>query len=163
MFHHKSKGKGRKGDSLSSSQSRSGTFVDLFAVMVLLNFYLDVLTHYYFTTSFDIFYCCFCLQGTSTSRHRQEAFLVALHDEGEQQMAGAWLTWPGVRAAQQEAPEKPYVGVTQQEAPEEPDVGVTHQEAPEQPDVEDEVDDQPHATYRLHQFQFTFNIFYIIK
>jgi hypothetical protein len=63
---------------------------DLFAVMVLLNFYLHILIHYYFTALFDIFYCCFCLQGTSASRHRQEAFHEALNDEGQQQMAGAW-------------------------------------------------------------------------
>jgi hypothetical protein len=61
MFHHKSKGKGRKGDSSSSSQARSDTSTDLFAVIVLLNFYLHVLIHYYFTVLFDIFYHCFCL------------------------------------------------------------------------------------------------------
>jgi hypothetical protein len=61
MFHHKSKGKGKKGDISSSSQARSGTSTDLFAVIVLLNFYLPVLVHYYFTDSFDIFYHCFCL------------------------------------------------------------------------------------------------------
>jgi hypothetical protein len=69
MFHHKSKGKGKKGDSSSSSQACSGTSADLFAVMVLLNFYLHVLILYYFTASFDIFYSCFYLQGTSASRH----------------------------------------------------------------------------------------------
>jgi hypothetical protein len=84
MFHHKSKGKGRKGDSSSSSQACSDTSTDLFAVMVLLNFYLHVLIYYYFTASFDIFYRCFCLQGTSASRHRHEAFLEALTDEGQQ-------------------------------------------------------------------------------
>jgi hypothetical protein len=67
MFHHNYKGKGRKGDSSSSSQACSGTSADLFTVMVLLNFYLCVLIHYYFSTSFDIFYHCFCLQGTSAS------------------------------------------------------------------------------------------------
>jgi hypothetical protein len=67
MFHHKSKGKGRKGDSLSSSEARLGTSADLFAIMVLLNFYLHVFIHYYFAASFDIFYHCFCLQGTSAS------------------------------------------------------------------------------------------------
>jgi hypothetical protein len=66
MFRHKSKGKGRKGDS-SSSQARSGISSDLFAVMVLLNLYLHVLIHYYFTASFDIFYRCFYLQGTLAS------------------------------------------------------------------------------------------------
>jgi hypothetical protein len=49
MFRHKSKGKGRKGNNLSSSQAHSGTSTNLFAVMVLLNFYLHVLIHYYFT------------------------------------------------------------------------------------------------------------------
>jgi hypothetical protein len=48
MFCHKSKGKGKKGESSSSSQARSSTSADLFAVMVLLNFYLHVLIHYYF-------------------------------------------------------------------------------------------------------------------
>jgi hypothetical protein len=89
MFRHKCKGKGTKGDSSSSSQARSGTSTDMFVVMILLNFYLHILIHYYFTTSFDIFYHCFCLQGTSTSRHQQEAFLGALLDEGEQQMVRA--------------------------------------------------------------------------
>jgi hypothetical protein len=79
----KSKGKGRKGDSSSSSHARSGMSVDLFAVMILLNFYLHVLIHYYFIASFDIFYRCFCLQGTSASQHQQEAFLEALNDEGQ--------------------------------------------------------------------------------
>jgi hypothetical protein len=74
---------GKKGDSSSSSQARSGTSTDLFVVIALLNFYLRVLIHYYFTTSFDTFYHCFCLQGTSASRHRQEAFLEALSDEGQ--------------------------------------------------------------------------------
>jgi hypothetical protein len=46
MFHHKSQGKHRTGDSSSSSQARSGTSADLFAVIVLLNFYLHVLIHY---------------------------------------------------------------------------------------------------------------------
>jgi hypothetical protein len=109
MFRHKSKGKGRKGNNLSSSQAHSGTSTNLFAVMVLLNFYLHVLIHYYFTASFDIFYHCFCLQDTSSSRHRQEAFLEALNDEGQQQMTGAWSEWSEFGAAQQEAPEEPDV------------------------------------------------------
>jgi hypothetical protein len=67
MFCHKSKGKGRKGDILSSYQLRSGTSTDLFVVIVLLNFYLHVLIHYYFNALFDIFYHYFCLQGTSAS------------------------------------------------------------------------------------------------
>jgi hypothetical protein len=50
MFHHKSQGKGRKGDSSSSSQARSGMSADLFAVRILLNFYLHILIHYYFTS-----------------------------------------------------------------------------------------------------------------
>jgi hypothetical protein len=74
--------------------------------MVLLNFYLHVLILYYFTASLDIFYHCFCLHGTSASRHRHESFLKALNDEGQQQMASAWLD---VGAAQQEAPEEPEV------------------------------------------------------
>jgi hypothetical protein len=40
MFHHKSKGKGKKGDSSFSSLVRSGTSADLIVVMVLSNFYL---------------------------------------------------------------------------------------------------------------------------
>jgi hypothetical protein len=69
MFHHRSKGKGRKDDSSSSSQPRLGSSANLFTVMVLLNFYLHVLIHFYFIASFDIFYHCFYLQGTSASRH----------------------------------------------------------------------------------------------
>jgi hypothetical protein len=106
------RGKRRMSDSSSSSQACSGTSTDLFAVMVLLNFYLYVLIHFYFTTSFDIFYYCFCLQGTLASRHRQEAFLEALNDEGQQQMT---------RAAQQEAHEEPEVGGAQQPEFEEAD------------------------------------------
>jgi hypothetical protein len=67
MFRHKSKGKDGKGYDSSSSQACSSTFADLLVVMVLLNFYLHVLIHYYFTASFDIFYHYFCLQGTSAS------------------------------------------------------------------------------------------------
>jgi hypothetical protein len=81
MFRHKSKGKGRKDDNSSSSHACSGTSADLFAVMILLNFYLHVLIHYYLTASFNIFYHCFYLQGTLASRHRQEALPEALHDE----------------------------------------------------------------------------------
>jgi hypothetical protein len=53
--------------------------------------------------------------------------------------------------------------VTQKEAPEESGVRVTHQEAHEEPDVEDEADDKPQATYRLHHFNSLLIIFYIIK
>jgi hypothetical protein len=67
MFRHKSKGEGKKDDNSSSSEVHSGTSADLFAVMVLLNFYLHVLIHYYFTALLDIFYYCFYLQGTSAS------------------------------------------------------------------------------------------------
>jgi hypothetical protein len=75
MFCHKSKGKGRKGDSSSSTQAHSGTSADLFAVMILLNFYLYTLIHYYFIASFDIFYCCFCLHSTSASQTNRRPFL----------------------------------------------------------------------------------------
>jgi hypothetical protein len=69
MFFHKSKGKGRNDDCLSSSQARPGTSTDLFVVMILLNFYLHVLIHYYFTTLFDIVYHYFCLHCTTASRN----------------------------------------------------------------------------------------------
>jgi hypothetical protein len=82
MFHHKFKGKGRKGNNSSSSQVRSDMSTDLFVITILLNFYLYVLIHYYFTVSFDIFYRCFCLQGISATRHCQKAFLETLNDEG---------------------------------------------------------------------------------
>jgi hypothetical protein len=59
-----------------------------------------------------------------------------LHDEGQQEMAGAWLE---VRAVQEEVPK-------------EPDIGATQQEAPEEPDVEDETDDQSQVIYILDQF-----------
>jgi hypothetical protein len=42
MFHHRSKGKGKKGESSSSSQACSGTSTELFVVIVLLNFYLHM-------------------------------------------------------------------------------------------------------------------------
>jgi hypothetical protein len=131
MFRHNSKGKSKKGDSSSSSQARSDTCTDLFAVMVLLNFYLHIPIHYYFTASFDIFYCCFCLQDTSAFQHRQEAFLQALNDEGQQRMAGAW---PEVGAAQLETPEEPEFEVTQQEAPEKPEAGGAQQSEVEEAD-----------------------------
>jgi hypothetical protein len=50
-----------------------------------------------------IYFIFVYLQGTSASRHRQEAFLEALNDEGQH-------------------PEEPEDGATQQEAPEEPDI-----------------------------------------
>jgi hypothetical protein len=56
MFCHKSKGKGKKGESLSSSLAHSGTSADLFAVIVLFNFYLHVLIHYYFIASHLIYF-----------------------------------------------------------------------------------------------------------
>jgi hypothetical protein len=68
--------------------------------MVLLNFCLHVLIYYFFTTSFDIFYRYFCLQDTSASSHRQEAFIEALNDTDQQKIA------------QQEAPEEPEVVAT---------------------------------------------------
>jgi hypothetical protein len=68
-----------------------------------------------------------------------------LHDEGQQEMARAWLAWP-------EVPEEPYFRATQQEALEEPEVGAVEQEAPEEPNVKDEAGDQPQVTYRLDQF-----------
>jgi hypothetical protein len=69
MFCPKSKGKGRNGDYSSSSQARPRTSTDLFVVMILLNFYLHVLIHYYFTTLIDIVYHYFCLHCTTTSRN----------------------------------------------------------------------------------------------
>jgi hypothetical protein len=113
-----------------------GTSTDLFPIMVLLNFYLHVLIHYYFTALFDIFYRYFCLQGISASRHWQEAFIEALNDAGQQEMDRAW----------------PKDGAAQQEAPEEPEDVATQQEASEGPEVKDEADDQPQVTYRLDQF-----------
>jgi hypothetical protein len=124
-FCHKSKGKHRTDDSSSSPQSRSGTSADLFMVIVLLNFYLHVLFHYYFTVSFDIFYHCFYLQDTLAFRYRQEAFLEALNDEGQQQMA---------TTAQQETPEEPEVRAAQQEAPAEPEAGGAQQPKSEEAD-----------------------------
>jgi hypothetical protein len=69
---HKSKGKGKKGKSLSSAQARSSMSADLFAVMVLHNFYLHALIHYYFTAShliyFTIVFVCRTLQALDTDR-----------------------------------------------------------------------------------------------
>jgi hypothetical protein len=74
-----------------------------------------------------------------------EAFLEALHDEGQQEMPGTWPAWPKV-------PEEPKVEVAEHEAPEKPEVGATEQEALEEPNVEDEAGDEPQVTYRLDQF-----------
>jgi hypothetical protein len=107
---------------------------------------------------FDIFYRCFRLQGTSASQHRQETFHGALHDEGQQEIAGAWSEVPEalekteVSTTQQEAPEEPEVRAAQLEAPEEPNIISTQQEAPVEPNVEDEAGDQPLVTYMLDQF-----------
>jgi hypothetical protein len=72
MFHHKSKGKGKKGESSSSFQARSSTSADLFAAMILLNFYLHVLIHYYFIDShliyFIIVFICRTLWPPDTTR-----------------------------------------------------------------------------------------------
>jgi hypothetical protein len=77
MFHHKSKGKTKKGES-SSSQARSGMSADLFAVMILLNFYLHVLNHYYFTTShliyFIVVFVCMALWPPDTDRRHSLGF-----------------------------------------------------------------------------------------
>jgi hypothetical protein len=56
MFHHKPKTKDKKGKSSSSSQARSGMFANLLALMILLNFYLHVLIHYYFIASYLIYF-----------------------------------------------------------------------------------------------------------
>jgi hypothetical protein len=42
MFRHRSKGKGKKGESSSSFEAHLGTSAEFFAVMVLLNFYLQM-------------------------------------------------------------------------------------------------------------------------
>jgi fatty acid desaturase len=89
MFHHKSKGECKQGDSSSSSQAQSATSADLFAVIVLFNFYLHILIYYEFTASFDIFYPCFCLRDTSASRQRWEALLGVLNILKLEQPTGA--------------------------------------------------------------------------
>jgi hypothetical protein len=70
MFRHKSKGKGKKDETSSPSQARSGTSTDLLAVMVLLNFYLHALIHYYFIAShltyFIIVFVCRALRPPDT-------------------------------------------------------------------------------------------------
>jgi hypothetical protein len=72
MFHHKFKRKGKKGESSSSYQARSGTSADLFAVMILLNFYVYVLIYYYFIAShliyFIIVFVCRALRPPNTDR-----------------------------------------------------------------------------------------------
>jgi hypothetical protein len=80
--------------------------------MILLNFYLHILIHYFFTVLFDIFYHCFYLQDSLTSRHQQEAFIEALNDADQRQMAGAWPAWPEDGATQQDSPEEPEVVAT---------------------------------------------------
>jgi anthranilate phosphoribosyltransferase len=64
-----------------------------------------------------------------------------LNDEGQQQMAEAWLE---LEAAQQQmAGAWSELRAAKQETPEELEDGATQQEAPEEPDIEDEADDQP--------------------
>jgi anthranilate phosphoribosyltransferase len=64
-----------------------------------------------------------------------------LNDEGQQQMAEAWLEHEATQ--QQMAGAWSELRAAKQETPEEPEDGATQQEAPEEPDVEDEADDQP--------------------
>jgi hypothetical protein len=72
MFHHKFKQKGKRGESSSSYQARSGTSADLFAVMILLNFYVYVLIYYYFIAShliyFIVVFVCRALRPPNTDR-----------------------------------------------------------------------------------------------
>jgi hypothetical protein len=73
MFRHKSKGNGRKGDGLSSSQAHLGMSTDLFAVMVLLNFYLHVLIQFIITLLlhliyFNVIFVCRTLRPPDTDR-----------------------------------------------------------------------------------------------
>jgi hypothetical protein len=72
MFYHKSKGKGKKGESSSSSQARSSTSADLFVVLVLHNFYLHVIIHYYFIAShliyFIVVFICRALRPLDTDK-----------------------------------------------------------------------------------------------
>jgi hypothetical protein len=87
MWRHKSTsiGKHKQSDRASSTQARSGS---LFAVMVFFNFYLHMQIYFYFSILFDIFYSCFCFQGTSASRQQKEAILGVFNDQ-EQQSTGA--------------------------------------------------------------------------
>jgi hypothetical protein len=52
------------------------------------------------------FIIIFVCRALRSPRQRQEAFLKALNNEGQQQMTRAWPTWPKLRAAQQEAPKE---------------------------------------------------------
>jgi hypothetical protein len=74
----KYKGKGKKGESSSSSKARSGTSANLFAVMVLLNFYLHVFIHYYFIAShliyFIVVFVCKALRRPNTDRRPSLGF-----------------------------------------------------------------------------------------
>jgi hypothetical protein len=84
---------------------------DLFAVIVLPNFYLHVLIHYYFIASYLIYFIIVFVCS---------AFLGALDDEGQLEMVGAWPEVP-------ETPKEPEVSAAHQEAPEEePEVRVAH-------------------------------------
>jgi hypothetical protein len=116
--------------------------------MVFFNFYLHVLIYFHFSVLFDIFYSCFCFQGTSASRQRKEAILGVFNDQ-EQQSTGV---------IQVEAIDQ-MVGPTQQE------VGEHQEEAPDKEGSSSDTGDedgggqQPRINYRLVQFSFCLDDF----
>jgi hypothetical protein len=71
-----------------------------------------------------------------------------LHDEAQQEMAGAWLALLEVL----KSPEEPEVRAAHQQAREELNIRAAQHEAPEEPNVKDEAGDQPLVSYRLDQF-----------
>jgi hypothetical protein len=75
---------------LSSSQARPGISADLFVIMVLLNFYLHVLIHYYFNASFDMFIIVFVCRALRPSDRRPFLRLWTMR---------ARNMWPELRAA----------------------------------------------------------------
>jgi hypothetical protein len=116
--------------------------------MVFFNFYLHMLIYFQFSVLFDIFYSCFCFQGTSASRQRKEAILGVLNDQEEQSTG----------ATQVEATDQ-MVRATQQEVGEHQDESLDEEGSLFDMGEEDGGGQQPWINYRLVQFSFCLDDF----
>jgi hypothetical protein len=116
--------------------------------MVFFNFYLHMLIYFQFSVLFDIFYSCFCFQGTSASRQRKEAILGVLNDQEEQSTG----------ATQVEATDQ-MVRATQQEVGEHQDESLDEEGSLFDVGEEDGSGHQPWINYRSVQFSFCLDDF----
>jgi hypothetical protein len=118
--------------------------------MVFFNFYLHVLIYFHFSVLFDIFYSCFCFQGTSASQQRKEPILGVFTNQ-EHQSTGATY----VEATDQ------MVGATQQEVGEHQEEAPNEEGSSSDTGEEDGGGQQPQINYRLVQFSFCLDDFCI--